>query len=52
MLQRGKLLFPSFSETGHLIREYTTGSPEDDAIDEFVEETRTGYNYHVKVGLT
>jgi len=50
MLHSGKLFFPSFSMAEQPIREYTIGSAEEDAIDDFVEETRTGSDYHVKVG--
>jgi hypothetical protein len=37
MLQSRKLFCPSFSETGHPSRENTTGTAEDEAMDEFVE---------------
>jgi hypothetical protein len=37
VLEVAKLVFPNFSETGHPIREYATGSAEDDAIDKFLE---------------
>ena len=49
IFQSGKLFFPSFSETGQPIRENTAGSVEDEAMDEFVEETSS--DYHVKMVL-